>query len=101
MEDFEAAAVLFDQSLGDNAVRVAAAEGLVRCRLNLAQPSEAIAFLDRLEAVCFAEGLPDALRYWYGRAAEALGDVRRARAAYRSVSGGDFPDVLGRLRDLP
>lgn len=101
MEDFAAAAVLFDQSLGDPDVRVAAAEGLVRCHLNLSQPGQAVDFLDRLRTVCFTGGLPEPLRYWYGRAAEAGGEVRKARAAYRSVSTAAFPDVPGRLAALP
>ena len=101
MEDFEAAAVLFGQAIGDPTVRVAAAEGLVRCHLNLSQASEAVAFLERLQGLCFADRLPEPLRYWYGRAAEAAGDARKARGAYRSVSPGAFPDVAARLAALP
>lgn len=101
MEDFEAAAVLFGQALGDPTVRIAAAEGLVRCHLNLSQASEAVAFLERLQGLCFADRLPEPLRYWYGRAAEAAGDARKARGAYRSVSPGAFPDVAARLAALP
>jgi tetratricopeptide (TPR) repeat protein len=101
MEDFEAAAVLFGQALGDATVRVAAAEGLVRCHLNLSQASEAVGFLERLQGLCFADRLPEPLRYWYGRAAEAAGDARKARGAYRSVSPGAFPDVATRLAALP
>jgi hypothetical protein len=101
MEDFEAAAVLFDQSLGDPRVRVSAAEGLVRCKLNLSQAGEAVVLLERLRDLCFAGSLPDALRYWYGRAAEASGDTRKARAAYRSLPAGAFPDVQARLGALP
>jgi hypothetical protein len=101
MEDFAAAAVLFGQALGDSTVRVAAAEGLVRCHLNLSQASEAVAFLERLQGLCFADRLPEPLRYWYGRAAEAAGDARKARGAYRSVSPGAFPDVAARLAAFP
>jgi hypothetical protein len=101
MEDFEAAALLFGQALGDSTVRVAAAEGLVRCHLNLSQASEAVAFLERLQGLCFADRLPEPLRYWYGRAAEAAGDARKARGAYRSVSPGTFPDVAARLAAFP
>jgi hypothetical protein len=101
MEDFEAAALLFDQALGDPAVRVSAAEGLVRCRLNLSQAGEAVTLLERLQSLCYADGLPEPLRYWYGRAAEARGDVRKARAAYLSLPGDAFPDVRGRLGALP
>lgn len=101
MDDFEAAAVLFEQSLGDPDVRISAAEGLVRCRLNLAEAPAALAFLDRLGTVCFSGVLPEALMYWYGRAAEAVGDVRKARTAYRTVSVGAFPDVPARLGALP
>jgi hypothetical protein len=101
MEDFEAAALLFGQALGDATARVEAAEGLVRCHLNLSRPAEAVAFLARLQGLCFAERLPEPLMYWYGRAAEAAGDARKARGAYRSVSPGAFPDVAARLAAFP
>jgi hypothetical protein len=100
MEDYGAAVLLFDPALGDPATRVSAAEGAVRSRLHMSQAADAVAFLERLQSLCYGEGLPEALRYWYGRAAEMAGDVRKARAAYRSVPADAF-DVRSRLGALP
>jgi hypothetical protein len=100
MEDYGAAVLLFDQALGDPATRVSAAEGAVRSRLHLSQAGDALAFLERLQSLCYADGLPEALRYWYGRAAEMAGDVRKARAAYRSLPADAF-DVRSRMGALP
>jgi tetratricopeptide (TPR) repeat protein len=98
IEDYDSAAALFAKVYGEH--RDAALEGFVRCKLGTGNPRAALTALADARSHFEGGQLPDALRYWEGRSAEAAGDLALARTAYRGLPDAGFPDARHRLRAL-